>query len=166
MKTNRLCPLESAVAVPEPVEDEPTVPVDVAEMEAVALASKLVPDAATRRMASLGAPRLPYAEIWWPGAPGTYVLAAHNPSVTGVALELPPGLGGLLAEGQCVSVQLRLRTRSGAPLELELQAEVAHCRRATDKRPAGALLRWAFDDPAEEIALTSALSLRPPTSEP
>jgi hypothetical protein len=146
-------------------DDEITTPIDVDEMEAAARASRLARDPSGPRTLPRRSPRLPYAELRVPGLRRSYVLAAHNPCPTGVALEMPESLALALAEGTSIHVVLRLPARVGdRPLEVVLHARVAHCRPSRGSRPGGIALRWDFRDRGEWAALETALSLRAPTS--
>jgi hypothetical protein len=142
-------------AVPQPVDDDITAPVDPLEMRAAARAGQLVadPDAPPRIIRRPSTPHgraltEPYAEVQIAGTAEVVTLPAHSLSPSGVALSIPDNVSLEVESGATVMVLLHLGLdASGQPVSARVPAVVAHHRRAGDGRTGGLSLRWDQSNP-------------------
>lgn len=155
-------------AVPQPVEDDITAPVDPLEMRAAARAAQLVadPDAPPRIVRRAPTPdgrslHEPYAEVQIAGTAEVVTLPAHSMSPSGVALSVPDNVTLQVASGATVMVLLHLGLdASGEPVRARVPAVVAHHRRGGDGRTGGLSLRWDQSNPRTAAEIERVLGAR------
>jgi len=135
-------------AIPEPVEDESTMPVDAEEMAAAARRSRHAPDPSEVVLT---------VEVPVGGGPPV-TLAVHSLSATGVALALPPGLALDLREDTELTVEVVV-TRGRAEAErARVPVVVGHHRPPRGKTAGGLSLRWKTEEARDADALRRVLA--------
>jgi hypothetical protein len=138
-----------------PRREQVTIPVDVDEMKAAAVASTRVPDpqepvpdriASAANVVLTDSDQLT-ARLAVAGSAETVSLRIHNLTRSGVSLEVPDDSALLADVGTNVNVQMTLGTGAGTQA-VHMLARVAHRRRGDGTRLGGIGLRW--DDSAPQ----------------
>ncbi|MCB9564772.1 MAG: hypothetical protein H6709_12110 [Kofleriaceae bacterium] len=150
-------------AVPELVDDETTMPVDVDEMEGAARRSCAAfdvhePDPIVVAPAARHARPRPYVELSIVGHGHVVQLPLHRVSPTGVVLVVPPGVAVHLAADTAVMALVHLLRDGAAPTRARLPAQVVHHREPDDATAGGLSLRWDVRTPDDQRRLDDLLA--------